>query len=203
MSARATSISAPSDDRHQNESVLLYQDEDKTTTVTVSGNVQVGVPNSNRSGNINRNNSLEIRGGTMSIGGTLSLGNARQAGHTNNRIRLERASTSLTAATFSTQGDCALEYVVPIGGFDAAAPFAVSGTATIAATTRLVIDVTEFVRAGGGTVTLLSAGTLADNSIPEENITVTTVASASARVRQTNNTIVVSAHQPATFFLVR
>ncbi len=81
-------------------------------------------------GNINRNNLLAVHGGTMSIGGSLSPGNAKQAGHINNRIRIERASTRLTAASFKTQGDCALEYVVPAGGFGGAAPFTVSGTAS-------------------------------------------------------------------------
>ena len=142
-----------------------------------------------RGGNFNRNNLLEIKGGTMSIGGTLSLGNSKQAAHTNNIIRIECASTRLTAATFATQGDCALEYVIPVGGFGGASPFIVSGTATIANTTRLVVEATEFIRGGGGTVTLLSAGTLADDSIPAANITVTTDRG-KAEVIQKNNAIV-------------
>ena len=198
----ATSISAPADDRHQNESVLVYQDEGETTAVTVSGNVQIGVPDSNRGGNFNRNNLLEIKGGTMSIGGTLSLGNSKQAGHNNNRVRIERASTRLTAATFATQGDCALEYVIPVGGFGGGSPFAVSGTATIAATTRLVVDATDFIRRGGGTVTLLSAGTLADDSIPAANITVAT-ARGRAEVIQKNNAIVLRGIFPGFHVTVR
>ena len=154
-------------------------------------------------GNINRNNLLAVHGGTMSIGGSLSPGNAKQAAHINNRIRIERASMRLTAASFKTQGDCALEYVVPAGGFGNAAPFAVSGTATIAATTRLVIDAEAFVKGGGGRVTLFSAGTLADNSIPVENITVTTVPGGTSQVVQSDNAIVLKAGLPTTVILVQ
>ena len=164
--------------------------------------MQIGVPNSNRGGNINRNNLLEIKGGTMSVGGTLSLGNSKQAAHTNNIIRIECASTRLTAATFATQGDCALEYVIPVGGFGGASPFIVSGTATIANTTRLVVDATDFIRRGGGTVTLLSAGTLADDSIPAANITVAT-ARGRAEVIQKNNAIVLRGIFPGFHVTVR
>ena len=199
----ATTLSAPSDDRHQGEIVRLYQDEGETTTVTISGNMQIGVPGSNRSGNINRNNRLEIRGGTMSVGGTLSLGNSKQAAHTNNVIRIERNSSRLTAKTFSTQGDCALEYVVPVGGFGDAVPFVVSGTATLVATTRLEIDAVDFVKGGGGRVTLFAAGTLADDSIPVENITVTTVPGGVARIVQADNAIVLTANLPTTVILLK
>ena len=79
--------------------------------------------------------------------------------------------------------------MIPVGGFGGASPFIVSGTATIANTTRLVVEATEFIRGGGGTVTLLSAGTLADDSIPAANITVTTTRG-KAEVIQKNNAIV-------------
>ncbi len=197
----AGSIAIPSDDRHRSETMRVFQDEGATTSVAVSGNVQVAVPTSSRGGNFNHDNTLDIAGGTFAVGGELTVG-AAHATHTNNWLKVSRASTRLTAAKLTTRGDCGLAFTVPAGGF-AEAPVAVSGAAVLAGTTRLSVDCTAFVQAGGGTTTLLAAGTLADDSIPPENISVITVTDGVARVRQTGNAIVLHAYQPATTLVVK
>ena len=150
-------------------SLNLYQDDAApTTTMTVGGNVVVG-NGGPTAGAVGCNDSLRVYGGALAVTGLLRLGGSYAAG-TNNSLVIARDSASVSAATLVVTNASVLNFTVPASGFKQV-PVRISGTALIDATTKLIVDASAFT--GTGDQILLSAGTLAADSIPATNIVLT------------------------------
>ena len=195
----ASSLGVPADDRHTGEGVLIYEDDSQTTTVTISGGMNLGVYNSTRSNTANRNNFLNIYGGVISVSGAFTMGNTKVAAHSNNVVRVLGSNAAFSAGSFIACNNSRVEYAIPAEGFDTT-PIQVAGTATLDATTSFKVDATAFVQ--GGVVTLLSAGTLA-STMPDERVVVTAKAGYTSTVLQEDNAVKVRIVPSATILIVR
>lgn len=194
-----SSLAVPSDDRHTGEGVLVYEDAGRTTTVAISGNMNLGVYNSTRVNTANRNNFLNLYGGSLSVGGAFTMGNTKIAAHSNNVVRVLGRNAAFSAGSFLACNNSRVEYAIPAEGFDAT-PIQVTGTATLDATTTFKVDATAFVQ--GGMVTLLSAGTLA-STMPDDRIVVTVKAGYTSNVLQEDNAVKVRIAPSATMLILK
>lgn len=195
----ASSLGVPSDDRHTGEGVMIYEDEGRTTTVAISGGMNLGVYNSTRPNTANRNNLLNIYGGSLSVSGAFTMGNTKVAAHSNNVVRVLGGNAAFSADSLIACNYSRLEYAIPAEGFDTT-PIQVAGTATLDPTTAFNVDATAFVQ--GGMVTLLSAGTLV-STMPDERVVVTAKAGYTSTVLQEDNAVKVRIVPSATILIVR
>ena len=195
----ASSLGVPADDRHTSEGVMIYEDSGRTTTVSISGGMNLGVYNSSRPGTNNRNNFLNLSGGTFTVGGTITLGNTVIAAHSNNVIRISGKTAAFSAGSMIACNNSRFEFTIPSEGFDHI-PLQVVGTASLDSTTAMKVNATAFVR--GGSVTLVSAGALS-SPVPASNIVVTVKAGYSARTIQTSTAISVLVAPSASILIVR
>ena len=195
----ASSLGVPADDRHTSEGVMIYETLGRTTTVLISGGMNLGVYNSSRSGPNNRNNFLNLSGGTFTVGGAVTMGNTVIAAHSNNVIRISGKTAAFSAGSLIACNNSRLEFTIPSEGFDHI-PVQVVGAASLDSTTAMTVNATAFTK--GGTVTLVSAGTLS-SPVPASNIVVTVKAGYSAQTIQTGTTISVLVAPSASVLIVR
>ncbi len=173
----------PGDSRFWSETMRVVQYPGDVTRVTTGGDFGVGMgDNGKRDDNNYRNTGsrFEIDGGTVAVGKQITIGGiAEQDGklipdflqYTNNTFSVKGASTRITAQSWLMRLNNYLNYVSPAGGF-ADVPIEITNDATFDPTTTLTIDLSELPKTQGGRFILFKAGTLADNSIPLENVTV-------------------------------
>ncbi|MGI5869038.1 MAG: hypothetical protein ACOX9C_06320 [Kiritimatiellia bacterium] len=195
----ASGLRAPADDRHQNAGVLIYEDPGRTTTVAIAGDMNLGVYDSRRTGDINRNNLLNIHGGSIAVDGAFTMGNTKVAAHSNNVVRVLGRHAAFSAGSFTACNYSRIEYAIPAEGFDTT-PIQIAGAATLDPTTTFKVDATAFVQ--GGMVTLLSAGTLA-STMPDERIVVTVKPGYTSAVSQEDNAVKVRIAPSATVVILR
>ena len=149
-------------------SFILWQDEGSRADVTVAKDLYIGDGYANTNAEYAcRDNTLLLHGGMLGVtNGTVYLGGPNVAS-TNNTLAVAGTSAALAAKNLVVTNLSVLSFTIPADGFQQV-PVRISGTATIDASTRLVIDATAY--KGSGPVTLLTAGALADGSIAATNV---------------------------------
>lgn len=200
----ASSIAIPGDDRHRNASLIVYEDEGSETSVEIEGNFTLAVYDSRRTGNqLNSSNLLSVNGGTVTIGGDLFVGGKNVEAHSNNTVRVSGKSSRINVENLTAVQKSRFVFDVPAGGFSAV-PVSVNGTASLAEDSVLEINASEFVKAGGGTTVLISAGVLADDSFSPQNISVDTgELRFAAEVLQENGKVTFKASPLNTVLIIR
>ncbi len=196
-----TTIRLPNDPRRWEGNLLLHEDAGQTTTVTLSGALQFGCAGGDRGARAyaNCNNALRVNGGRLAIGTDFQVGGGSKLS-TNNVVSIAGETARITAGSIIFGVSNRLEYTLPANGF-AQIPLETEGTATLAPTTWLTIDTTAM---RSGRHTLLKASTLADNSIPPEQITVVNNGKRLLwEVIQRGNELVFQAYPPLTAVIIQ
>ncbi len=191
---RGTTIQAPSDSRHSRSRVLVSEDVEQSTLVELTGNIEVGGMN-DTGRNMGHSNAYLQDGGEVHCGGSFLVGGPL-SNKTNNLVSIKGKTSHITATNLTIQMASLLEFAIPNGGFDNV-PFDISGTATIDASTKLTIDVTD---TKSGYYTLVKASELA-SAIPPENITLIGIRSRPWSVIQKNNILQLQIPPPLTLLI--
>ncbi len=185
------SVEVPRDSRHNNEKMRVMEDPGFETLLMIGTDLTIGVGDyDNRPAPYsNYNNEFVLNGGRVTVAQAMTVGRATAAIYTNNLVSIAGRTAHVTAQTLKVCNATRLELQIPDGGF-ANVPLDISDTATIDASTKLTIDLSQLPATQGGRFVLVKAGSLADNSIPTENVTVLGLGQRTWQLIQTNNEVV-------------
>ena len=197
----AASIAVGSDDRHQDSFFGLYQDEDETATVTLTGDFTLASQGNNcRNG---KNHRANIFGGSLNVGGSLRISSDPNSPVTPqaNVMTLAR-STARVAVTKGCkfQRDAKLKFIVPAEGFDATSVMTAGTTMAFSSDSTVEIDATAVRQSMK--VRLLTAGTSL-SGLTAEQVTVAARPNVKSTVTIDDTSLTVALSAPGLSIIVR
>lgn len=183
--ATASSIAVCADDRHRAQYIYLYEDDGKTSSITVSGDLTVAASQSStRNG---RDSRVYVNGGDLAVGGNLRIGTPFEKAQTN-KLVVARSNSKVTAATMALNNNSEIVITVPEFGFDEV-PLQISGTAAFNHASGLSIDVSS---AKPGKYTVLTAGGF--TGLDEADITLVNTGRHDAEIILTDTSVIAKVH---------
>ncbi|MBR1870643.1 MAG: hypothetical protein IJ802_02340 [Kiritimatiellae bacterium] len=208
---KADSIAVCNDNRHNNDYLLVHEDDGKEARVVTSGNLRVAAADGNRSGKVNYDHHLRVESGEVSVGGTLYVGDNGQyyAQHTDNRVEIAGENPRVTAKSMNLYGKSRIDFELPAGGYRKT-PLVVTGTAAFGdvpavekdnaewkPVNEIRVDASKFI----GKQTLIHAGKI--EGLTEKQVTVETNPNYKVEVSVTDTDVTVEVKAPGIFIIIR
>ncbi len=171
-------------------SITVWQDAGRIGKLHVTGTISLGITS--------RDNTLLVRGGTLSAGAlNTSTGSATSNDSTNNTVRVFGNTARLNLNSMNLRNRSSLLFSMDKApGFPA---IAITGNAAVAADTRVTLDATSGFT---GTTLLLNSGTGNISAVPVENFDVN-VGSREYELTHTDTIIKLRVWKNDTLFLLK